>query len=301
MFEKKDTKVKTQYVEASGGLTNQQLGAGFWYVKHRLLLKQIGMGALLVFGAVTVLYSFAMWGTYFTYGFFKDNRNAENSVAGFQNYSLLQPLYLPQDVQVADIQIFSHTPDQYDFFARVGNPNKKYLVEVTHKFVYAGGETEPNTMVLFPLEEKRLATFGEDVLSYPSPVKFEIVSMRWKRIDPKSLADPQAFIAEHLDYTVDNFAFVQGSSDLRSVPLNSITFDITNESPFGYKDAEFIVELYDNGDMVGALPLSLGEFKTREKYSVDLRFGTGIPYVSEIKLIPLVNVFDREVYLNPEV
>jgi len=210
-------------------------------------------------------------------------------------------LYLPQDVQVADIQIFSHTVDQYDFFARVGNPNKKYLVNVTYKFVYAGGETQPSTMVLFPLEEKRLAVFGEDVLSYPSPVKFEIVSLQWKRIDPKTLLDPQAFIAEHLDYAVDNFTFISGSSDSRSVPLNTVGFTITNESPFGYKDAEFIVELYDNGDLVGALPLSLGEFKTRETYKVDLRFGTGIPYVSEIKLIPLINVFDREVYLNPEV
>lgn len=70
------------------------------------------------------------------------------------------------------------------------------------------------------------------------------------------MADPQSFITEHLDYIVENFAFVSGSSDARSVPLNAITFDIANESPFGYKDAEFIVELYDNGDFVGALPFS---------------------------------------------
>lgn len=76
------------------------------------------MGFLLLFGVVTVGYSLVMWGTYFTYGFFRDKGNAERSVAEFQNYTSLQHLYLPQDIQVSDIQISSHSPDQYDFFCK---------------------------------------------------------------------------------------------------------------------------------------------------------------------------------------
>ena len=280
-----------KFIDSTGEFSNRQLQFSTWYIKHRVILKKIIYGCLAVFGGITILYGVIMWGLYFGIGFFDDKQMMSRLVMEFQNYEVLQPLYKARDLKVQDVRTFSHTIDKYDFSALVSNPNESFLVRITYQFDYGEGKTEVSQLILNPMEEKRATFLGQEVLSFPSNVNFTINHIEWRRIKSTVIRDIPMYIEEHMNFDIEDFVFVHGSDDLRAVSQNRVTFDFLNNSPYSYKNMHCIVELYDTGDLVGILPLYIEEFDTLVEESIDLRFGTGVSYVSDIKVVPLLNIF----------
>jgi hypothetical protein len=280
-----------QFIDSTGEFSNRQLQFSTWYIKHRVILKKIIYGCLAVFGGVTLMYSIIMWGLYLGIGFFDDRQTMNRLVMEFQNYEVLQPLYEARDLQVQDVRTFSHMADKYDFSALVSNPNEHFLVRLTYQFDYGDGQTEVSQMILNPMEEKRATFLGQELLSFPRDVRFTINNIEWKRIKFNVIENIPRYIEEHMNFEIENVLFVHGSDDMRAVSQHSISFEFLNNSPYGYTDMPCIIELYDTGDLVGILPLYIEEFETLEKEFIDVRFGTGISYVSDIKVVPLMNIF----------
>ena len=157
----------SRYTDPTGEFSNRSLKLAEWYLKHKLLLQKIGKYILVAWCVVTVGYGFGYLGYYFSYGYFQDQKMASQSVALFQNYAKLQPMYGAKDLVVKDVDVYNSVSDLYDFVARVENPNERWVAKVTYKFAFSGGETSLATTVIPPQSARPIAFFGAAAGSYP--------------------------------------------------------------------------------------------------------------------------------------
>lgn len=296
---KKDKKKDklSQYVDPTGELPTSELKIAEWYVKHKFLLKKIGTGILAAWCVATVGYSLAYWGYYFAFGYWQDEQMMARQAVELENYDNLKPLYQPQALSFGQTEIYNSVSEQLnDLVVQVTNPNERWLAGVEYKFVYDNGETETVRTIVFPKTVRPLAYFGLKS-SFPSNAKIAVEQVVWKRLNPHYYPDVDSFMKERLKFSIENFKFTPASRT-QGVPANKLEFDLKNNSAYGFWEADFYLELIDNGGRVGIIYFPVEKFKTGEVRNLDLRsFVSGIS-VSELALHPVMNIFDKEEYIS---
>jgi hypothetical protein len=131
-----------------------------------------------------------------------------------------------------------------------------------------------------------------------APVLF-LDRVMWQRIPNALVADTQTWQAERLNFTVKDFSFTRAEST-EGVGSHIISFVVTNNSPYAYTAPRFYVALLLQQSIVGLMPLSIPQFKSLEERKIDVRSFVPTINVSDIKIFPLINVYDDTVYRKPE-
>ena len=222
---------------------------------------------------------------------------ASQSVALFQNYAKLQPMYGAKDLVVKDVDVYNSVSDLYDFVARVENPNERWVAKVTYKFAFSGGETSLATTVIPPQSARPIAFFGAAAGSYPVGARMVNEKIDWRRLNPHIDVDIKNYIAERSKFSFERFAFTPASRSA-GILNNMIAFHLFNNTAYGFWDVEFYVELKDGGDTVGLIYLNVDKFKTEEKRHIDLRSFVDNLRVSDIVVWPVFDVFDGSEYMK---
>jgi len=299
-MEQQNPKDFSTYKDPSKSFSNRQLQAGTWYVRNRLLLKKVFYSILAFFAGITLLYSTIAWTIYLGVGIFDDTRMNQVIANSFQNYSGMQIFFRPERIQVSEVNAFSTGLGKYDFAARVVNPNERHVLEIDYKFVFDGGETEMMTQVIHPGESKFVGSFAYESLSYPSGLEFQLVDRRSRFIGKNFIDNPIDYVNAHLDFEASEFIFTPGDPGIDNVPYHSVMFDLENKSPYTYRDANFMVALFNRGQFEGVIPFTIEQFDRSSSEEIDLRFGTGIPSVTDIEVYPMMNIFDERNFVAPE-
>jgi len=298
MFLGKDKNKDSKYIDTTGELPNVQLKFGVWYLKHKILIQNIGIGVLVAFCVLTIGFSLWKWGDYLIYGYWEDEQTLLlGQVAQFQNYDELKSAYKAQDLNVSNVRAFSSAEDMYDFIAQVANPNERWIANVEYHFTYSGEETKKYTSAVLPGSKRPVAVFGHDSNKFPSNVQFVIDKISWKSISAHDISDVSGYVDARNRFSIDNFVFNTPSDSGILVP--SITFDLYNDSAYSYWAPEFYVELLNGNQTVGYIFLRIDRFNSAEVKEIDLRYFGGNITVTNIRVIPVVNFFDNEVYMSP--
>ncbi|OGH71743.1 MAG: hypothetical protein A2921_00060 [Candidatus Magasanikbacteria bacterium RIFCSPLOWO2_01_FULL_43_20b] len=300
MFAKPKTPDKfSRYTDPTGEFSNRELKLGVWYLKHKLLLQKIGLRLLIVWCVVTVGYSFGYWLYYFSYGYFQDQKMAGNLAREIPNHAVVNALFNAKDLQVGRIEVYNSVSELFDFTAQVKNPNSRNTARVTYKFVYNGGETALAQTMLLPMSERPIVYFGQKSDIYPTAPRLVIEKVEWKRVGAEEVPDIGAFLAERLNFTMENFVFTK-ASQITGTLNHQIEFDLFNDSAYGYWEPKFYVELIDGVQTVGTIYLVVPKFKAGEMRHIDLRSLVDTLDVSEVKIWPAFNPFDQAAYLKVE-
>lgn len=284
-----------RYKDPTGEFSNQELELGSWYLRNKLLLEKI---ALWTFGTISVslgLYGVIGLGYYFLFGYFNDRDMLSAQVAQSYNIGNMHAKSQVQNLQYRTMDIFDHTPRQYDFVAPITNPNKRYIAHVTYRFVYADGQTPARILTILPESESYLHFFGQELDRYPESARFEILEVSWQRLDPRAFPDPAAYIDLRTNFRYLNFIFNE-PTERNGLLTNQLLFDVSNDSAYDYKEVDFLIVLKNAGQVVGVQPLSLYDMPSRDLQSIDLRLGTRTRFVEDIDLIPITNVFDESFF-----
>lgn len=290
--------VYEKYDDPSGDFTGQELKYSFWYVRHRLLIHRIVIIFLIVLSAGTGLYSLFQLGTYVLFGLGQSSA-VDQSLTSFENYTLSQPRFAPQPLQVVATNVFSGGVGKYDLVADVVNPNPRFRVSFEYYFSYNDAKTVLQTTTLLPGEHRPVASLGLMGEVYPTNATLVIQNIAWQRLSNHDYLDPTAWQNERLNFLVSNFEFAP-QLDGSSANAETIRFTLTNQSAYSYKVAKFYVGLYLDQNLVGVLPLTIDAFKSSASKQIDLRsFGANFE-VNDVKVFPLINVYDDSVYLPPE-
>lgn len=287
-----------KYADPTGEFTGQEMKYSFWYVRHRLFLHRLLIGVLIAVAAGTALFSLYSLGTYLIFGLQKSSE-VDQGLTTFTNYTELQKRFAPESLQVLSTTLFSGGVGKYDMVAEVANPNSRFVVRFDYYFTYSGGQTAKQTTTFLPGEERPVAVLGVSGDVFPSNASLVIENIAWQRLSNHDYLDPAAFQSERLNFIVSNFEFLS-DFDPAGANASTVHFLLTNQSAYSYKSARFYVGLYLDQSLVGVLPLTLDGFKAGESRLVDLRsFGSNLN-VSNVKIFPLVNVYDQSLYLPPE-
>lgn len=295
---KKDKNRLKEYIDTTGQLSSRKLKFGVWYLRHKILLGNIGLGILIAFCVLTVGFSLWKWGEYFFIGYWEDSRILGlEQIALFQNYEQLHPIFQAQDLRVTENRLFNTSGSRYDLFSVVENPNERWLAAIKYHFAFAGGETESRETILLPGSKRPVAYFGLESESFPSNMRLVIENVEWAAQDSHKIPDVVEYISARSLFLVDNLEFNSAGADSIAVP--TVSFDLLNQTAFSYWEPVFYVELINANRVVGYIYLSFDKILSFETKPVDLRYFNEKAEFNNIRLIPIINYFDESVYIDP--
>lgn len=286
-----------KFVDATGEFNSKELGYGIWYVEHRLLLYRIILTALIVVSVMLWAYSLIRWAAFFIN--WQRDSQVQSQLAKAPDYTLLANHFAPTQLQVLSTVLLPGGVDKYDAVADVANTNDDFSARLTYHFVVNGVPTTQQTTVLLPGENRPVVALGLSNVDSASDVVFQVDAAGWQRVNPHQVANPDEWQADRLRFEVSSTSIRTGQSTSDGLRVNKITFDLTNNSSYGYIQPNFYVGLYEGDALVGVMPLTLADFPSLKTVPVDLRNFVGNLNASDVKVFPLINLYDRSVYLTP--
>lgn len=289
-----------KYTDTQGNFSSKELRASEWYVRHRVMLGKIGTGILVAFCIIFNLYALIAWGDYLFFGMIGDAQMEQQVVSSIQNYSRIRPLYQARSLEVSNISSYDLPDNRYNFSARVTNPNTRFIGEITYIFEHSIGETEPQTVIILPGTTMPVSTFGVVISTRPRDVKLTIQKIAWRRINPHVIFDTSSYMEERLKFDFTDFQFIP-QSVANNTLSNRITFDIRNKSSYSFWGPTLYVELLNGTQIVGIMQTRVQELIAGETRQVDLRNTLQGLDVTDIKVYPLINVFDEHEFMKAQV
>ena len=286
-----------QYRASPEDVSYRRLRFASWYLRRKALLQKIGVGILTVWSAATILWSGYRWAEYIFVGYWEDLDLAERQRIGFQNYEALQARYRAKDLQLMRPSVFRAGGDTVDFVTEAANPNEQWSVRVRYKYLYGSGETAIFETFFLPLSSHPIVVLGHESAVYPTGVQLAIEDIVWSRIDPHAIPDVGAFLAERLNFLVEDVKFE--SARRTELPADRLLFTLTNNSAYSYWQPLFSVALFNGNTLVGVVPITLEQFRAGEKREIDVRLFADLGDVTNIEAVPVIDVFDESVFMGP--
>jgi len=285
------------YIDTSGDFSNDSLKKAKFYLEHKILFRKIFVGVLIFWCIFSILFGLFFWGKYFFFDSQNDNINVYNMVKTNVLPTAIQK-NKPVDLQISNKYIFSSSKDKYDFAIEVGNQNKFWIATIVYRFSYENGYTENKTAVLLPGDQRFLSEFGVESPDFiPTNIDFQLLSTSWERVNAHSIADPLNYIAERINFSIDNIQF-NSFGTVESGVGKLLSFDVINNTLFGFKSANFVVVLRSNGDIVGLKPLDINNFLALSNQNIVFSLFNNNLEVDSVDLQPVINVFDDSIYLS---
>lgn len=266
--------------DANNNFTDQELKFSYWYVTHKLLLRNI-------FVILLGLAGFFMW-FYIVWQlvFLGLNYSLEQSQVHrliFDNNPALVSLNLlkPVTIQISDPIALTSGDNRQDYFAEISNNNKNWLATFDYSFSDSEKDSNIRSGFVLPLEKKYLMNLG-----VTGPVaELTITNLKWQRI-----SNPQLVYTDRYKFIIENEKFVTG---IKTDDPNFLVFDITNNSAFNYWQVGVQTFLYGGGNVVSVNYIVLEQLKAGEKRQVQINWSGDLPRISNIQIIPEINIFDE--------
>jgi len=296
---KSKTPAFEKYVDPTGEMPTSEFKWAIWYVKHKILLYKMLVGVLIGFSVLTGFYSVWQWGDYFIFGITED-RVLEKNFASQINYTGINQGLAAIPLQVSGTQILVSGVNRYDIVTEVANPNPRFLVKFDYNcFLGEGASTTVQHTLMLPGEARPLGCLGYTENVPGDGTNLVISNVVWERIDAHQAPNIEEWQKEHLNFVVNNFSFTAYRS-AEGANAHVIKYNLTNDSIFGYKEPYFYVGLFNNNSLVGMLPWRLDNLRAGQTVEADLRSFAPDLNVSEVKIFPLINIYDKEVHLPVE-
>ena len=289
----------TKYISRQDGLSAGGLKWGMWFTSHKATLYKLLIVILLVINAFLIIFSLIKWGDFILK--WNKQKSVYNQLASAPNYSIINQGNVAKPLQVLGVQVLASGVDKQDIIAEISNPNTRFVVFFDYYFVSQNNTTTKQTTFILPQQTRPVTMMGvKENINFSSP-NLVMENVSWKRVNPHTVNNVASWQKEHLDFAVTDFQFVQSYSAAKDrADAHIIQFQLTNKSPYDYIEPQFIVGLYQGGSFAGVMPLFLNEIKTLQKIKVDLRSFVNGLVVDEIRIHPIINIYNEEAYISKQ-
>ncbi|MEK7681114.1 MAG: hypothetical protein AAB348_03680 [Patescibacteria group bacterium] len=293
----KNTAVKkidyTKYEDPEKNLSSKELKWGMWYIKHKSLLFKFLVYFIIVVDIAIVAIALWKWAEYLL-GLEK-HKILERDLASSVNYSGVTSVFTAQPLQISGSQYLMSRSNKFDAVAIVANPNSRHVVSFDYYFVINGQPTKLAKALLLAGETRPIVQLGNlGSVSGGAPV-LVIENLKWRRVSAHLTANAIDWQLTRLNFEAKNFIFLKSLAQAGD-NADAVRFDLVNNSPFGYKKADFMVALLQSQSMVGILPLQLENFNSMESREVDLRTLAPGLGATEVAIYPIINIYDESVF-----
>lgn len=282
---------------SSGRLTPGELQVASFWVRNQTVLRRVGYGTLIGFGAI--VWGYALWGLLDAYAisYPRESRLTREIAV---NQQLLASLETdrPQDVSVSDVSVFQSTDNRFDMAVEVTNPNDQWWPEFNYSFNISGAQTPVRTGYVLPHGTQILTELGYKPKSAGgSSASLVVENVRWHRMDPAFAgANFQDFSAKRFNLTFSDIAYdtniVVGN---KAVGQNSFT--LVNDSAYGFWSVDLILRLYRGPSVIGITKINVQKVLPGEKRLMQVVWLDNLPGATRTEIIPQVNLLDPSAYL----
>lgn len=284
-----------RYVDPTGELTNKSLKFGEWYVRNRLLLRQILVGFLTAWCIGFGGYSLFAWGKWISIDIWADNRMQAELTQNQIPWSYWRDTLAPQSLAIAPVQTVPSGVDKVDFLSLVDNSNQHWTARVTYHFVYGPAETDPQTTAVYPGQRRVLLGLGNTNEGAPQLV---VDKTEWERFNSHKIANAGAYLQERFNFAVTDVVFMPASAET-GAPTHSLTFNLINSSAYSFWTAKFTV-LYFNGEqIVGVKQIVVPQFRAGETRAQEIKSLASQLNVTGVQVIPEMDPYNPATFMAP--
>jgi len=279
-----------------GHISNLKLKASYWYVTHKIQLKQ---GLIVSLIALSImLYGFSVYRGAMIL-FIEDKVSEQNLAylpADFIDYQYFHQANKPKKLRVLGFEAIGGREEKYDFVAKIENPNDKWIAEAATIQLISGQDVIAEKVVfVYPQEEKYVAIFGQEV-SGPTPA-LKIDKVNWQRyLEFEQFAQPR------LKFEISDIKFrsARESGVRGELPVSVLNFRIANDTGYSYWSVGVYMILLSGSKVVGANYLALDQFTSQEAREVEMRWYESLSNVNKVEILPEINILDPVSYMPVE-
>lgn len=213
----------------------------------------------------------------------------------------------PQDLQITGTSLISRPAvkvgpaaprNQYDFLAKIQNPNERWRADISYTFGYFDDEEWKQAFIL-PQEERLVFELGVGLEGSASNFNFIIRDIKWQKLDPRLVPDYSVFAGERLNFEIKDLRY-NTAGQLGTSGFNQAAFSITNNSIYNYRDLGLLAVLWQGNKIVGVNYLVIERLMSERTEKVEMYFFERLPSVNRVEVLPYVDIFDKSVYIEYE-
>ncbi len=286
-----------KYTDPTGEFGTSQFKRALWFVKNKLLLYRLLIIFLIIFSTITI--GFSLWNGFNLLMYdLTVKPELERQLSMSVDYTALHPVFSPIPIEILNSYVLPGGTNKVDALSEATNPNQRFIVYFDYYYDFNGIVTERRSTFLLPGESRPITVFGLDSTAYAGSANLMVENVRFKRVDAHSVPDVISWQEQRMDFSTSDFTYAFAGEAGQSA--HAIRFSLKNNTAYGYKNPKFLLGLYQNGGMVGIMPFDLTNFDSLESRQIDLRNFVQNLVVSEIRLYPLIDLYNKEVYLPPK-
>lgn len=294
-------KVDVERYKDLEGISMKKLTTGLWLVEHRAFIISLFYGFLVLVGAITWGYFLFSFGGYLIFGMRNDDKNIEQIVTGSQIPHEIFVEQSPKLMKFGDVRMIKTEEGKYDFMIEVTNVNSQHWANFDYYFVASGKEIGHSGGFILPNEKKYVFLLGQNLTQAPAGVEFKIDNVKWSRLNKIEYPNWEKFYTDHTRITVSDTEFIPESlSELsEKVDLNLLRFKLHNDTAYSYWEVDLGVRLLNRNTIIGAEKIVVKNLIAGEVRDFEITWPGKLSKVSEIIIVPEVNIVDESVYIKP--
>lgn len=272
------------------GVSTKKLNFGLWYVRHTKTFFLLLVWSLVVSAAILWSFSLYLLADYLFVGL-KQDREALYQLS--QSIDVVRYNY-DINLEILEAQALPLGANRYDLAGVVKNNNGNVWGVFDYYFLADGKRLNGGSGFVLPNEEKFLLSLNQEIGWTPQKVVLVLDYFNWRRINAHEISDWQKYRDDRLDFVVRDKLFVSANeSGLTSnIAVNQLSFNITNQSIFNYKQAVFSIRLYSGGNLVGVHRYAIANFSSGQKEAINLTIFGQLPNITNIVVEPDINILD---------
>jgi len=283
-----------------GQLSEDRLKWGYWWVTHKVQVRQWFIVFMVLLDTVLVGYAGYGFVDWFFLSGARERAAIGQMVKNPIDYAFFRNSAKPVALGVEDTLILQSGDGVFDFSSKVINDNTKWWADFNYRYVLNEDQNSSPKMTygfVLPGDSTYLSTLGWKAGSTPS-VRLEISNMQWHRVSPHvTFPTYESWKAEHLNLVIEPEPFrpALGSDPLH---VSKAVFKVTNDSAYGYRTARFFVMLLSDTAVVGVNDVTIGRLLAGESKSVEVSWLTDLPTVTNVEIMPIINLMDPKIFVT---
>lgn len=283
------------YVIGSG-LTEQELKAASWWVRHKRGLRLFGFGTLIALSAI--FWGFVLWSLLDAYviSYPRESQatriiqNNEQALAALQASA-------PTPVQSSEVYVFQNTGERQDFLTEISNPNTQWWADFTYHFDTGSELTPIRQGFILPSSQQLLTEIGWKGQAQARQGTLKVETVNWHRLQPSEIGnDYPGYRDKRLQLTFDNVTY-KNDLQLPAGTVGESSFDLHNTSAYGFWAVDVTVVLYRLNTPTAVTRITVNQLKPGETRPISVTWPGSLTAISKTDVRASVNILDPSVYL----
>lgn len=275
-------------------LSDDELKASYWYVTHRILLRKIGIGTLMVISLGLLLYGVISLINFYSGGEKQIDQLTSQVSQERLNVELLAEANKPKNLSVGETQVLRGKTGFVDLVVEIANPNQQWTVQSLDFYFLIGEEkTEIKQAFILPGELKYLVFFNYPSNSTAINAQLVIENIKWEKI-----SDFQPMKDQMLNFSYENASVLSSSASGLSAEstISTVSFDVLNKTSFSFRNPHFIILLSRGNQLIAVADTYVDGLATGERRTEKINLFQNLPSSTQLQVVPDINILDPDTF-----